>query len=84
LETEQSLLPKRVNDKIEYREKGFFTGRIPNTELPELLRASNFYISMPITEEYQHRYLKRWPNCYPIVTNIAGNQSWITHRKTDN
>jgi hypothetical protein len=23
-------------------EKGFFTGRIPNTELPELLRASNF------------------------------------------
>jgi hypothetical protein len=23
LETEQSLLPKRVNDKIEYREKGF-------------------------------------------------------------
>jgi glycosyltransferase involved in cell wall biosynthesis len=19
-------------------------------------------------------------NCYPIVSNIAGNQSWITHR----
>jgi glycosyltransferase involved in cell wall biosynthesis len=31
-------------------ERKFFTGRIPNTELPELLRASNFYISMPITE----------------------------------
>jgi predicted transcriptional regulator len=36
------LASLKVNDKIEYREKGFFTGRIPNTELPELLRASNF------------------------------------------
>jgi hypothetical protein len=22
-------------------------------------------------------------NCYPIVTDIVGNKSWITHRETD-
>jgi hypothetical protein len=69
---------KRVNDKIEYREKGFFTGRIPNTELPELLRASNFTLVCQ-SLEYQHRYLKR------CISNIPRNaKSWITHRKTDN
>jgi glycosyltransferase involved in cell wall biosynthesis len=59
---------KRVNDKIEYRER--FSGRIPNTELPELLRASNFYISMPITEGVSASLFEAMAsNCYPIVTN---------------
>jgi uncharacterized protein (DUF2249 family) len=50
----------------------------------------NYYAPLIFTlvcqslKEYQHRYLKRWPLIYPIVTNIAGNKSWITHRKTDN
>ena len=62
--------------------KVFFTGRIPNTEIPELLRASNFYISMPITEGVSASLFEAMAsNSYPIVSNIAGNQSWITHRK---
>jgi glycosyltransferase involved in cell wall biosynthesis len=84
LETEQSLPPKELTIKLNIERK-VFHGRIPNTELPELLRASNFYISMPITEGVSASLFEAMAsNCYPIVTNIAGNQSWITHRKTDN
>jgi hypothetical protein len=53
-------------------------------ELPELLRASNFTLVCQSLKEYQHRYLKRWPLLLPHCNDIAGNQSWITHRKTDN
>jgi hypothetical protein len=60
-------------------EKKVFTGRI-QTELPTLLKQSNFYISMPTTEGVSHHYLKRWPATVILFSNIAGNQSWITHR----
>jgi glycosyltransferase involved in cell wall biosynthesis len=59
LETELATL-KELTIKLNI-EKGFFTGRIPNTELPELLRASNFTLVCQSLKEYQHRYLKRWP-----------------------
>jgi glycosyltransferase involved in cell wall biosynthesis len=40
---------------------------------------------MPITEGVSASLFEAMASkCYPIVTNIAGNQSWITHRKTDN
>ncbi|MFV8270905.1 glycosyltransferase [Flavobacterium sp. GT2N3] len=59
-----------------------FTGRIPNTELPKLLQQSNIYISMPITEGVSASLFEAMAtNCYPIVTDIPGNQSWIKHRK---
>ena len=59
-----------------------FTGRIPNTELPKLLQQSNIYISMPITEGVSASLFEAMAtNCYPIVTDIAGNQSWIKHRQ---
>ncbi|WP_338647631.1 glycosyltransferase [Flavobacterium sp. KS-LB2] len=59
-----------------------FTGRIPNTELPKLLQQSNIYISMPITEGVSASLFEAMAtNCYPIVSDIAGNQSWIKHRK---
>ncbi len=59
-----------------------FTGRIPNTALPKLLQQSNFYISMPITEGVSASLFEAMAtNCYPIVTDILGNQSWITHRE---
>ena len=59
-----------------------FTGRIPNTELPKLLQQSNIYISMPITEGVSASLFEAMAtNCYPIVTDIIGNQSWITHRE---
>ena len=59
-----------------------FTGRIPNTELPKLLQQSNIYISMPITEGVSASLFEAMAtNCYPIVTDIAGNKSWIKHRE---
>jgi glycosyltransferase involved in cell wall biosynthesis len=68
--------------KLNIESKVLFTGRIPNTELPKLLQASNFYISMPITEGVSASLFEAMAsNCYPIVTDIPGNQSWIQHRK---
>lgn len=78
------LLPvlKELTSKLNIENKVNFTGRIPNTKLPELLQQSNFYISMPITEGVSASLFEAMAsNCYPIVTDIPGNQSWIKHRE---
>ncbi|SDW76393.1 glycosyltransferase [Flavobacterium degerlachei] len=73
---------KNLAKQLSIENKVRFTGRIPNTELPQLLQASNFYISMPITEGVSASLFEAMAsNCYPVVTDIAGNQSWIQHRK---
>jgi glycosyltransferase involved in cell wall biosynthesis len=73
---------KKLATKLNIENKVFFTGRIPNIELPELLQASNFYISMPITEGVSASLFEAMASsCYPIVSNIEGNKSWIDHRK---
>ena len=78
------LLPqlKELATKMRIENKVNFTGRIPNTKLPELLKQSNFYISMPITEGVSASLFEAMAsNCYPVVTDIPGNQSWIKHRE---
>jgi glycosyltransferase involved in cell wall biosynthesis len=78
------LLPilKELTSKLNIENKVNFTGRIPNTKLPELLQQSNFYISMPITEGVSASLFEAMAsNCYPVVTDIPGNQSWIKHRE---
>ncbi|UFH46375.1 glycosyltransferase [Flavobacterium galactosidilyticum] len=71
---------KELAKKLNIDEKVIFTGRIPNSDLPKLLQQSNIYISMPITEGVSASLFEAMAcNCYPIVTDIAGNQSWITH-----
>lgn len=73
---------KQLATKLNIENKVNFTGRIPNTKLPELLQQSNIYISMPITEGVSASLFETMAsNCYPIVTDIPGNQSWIKHRK---
>jgi glycosyltransferase involved in cell wall biosynthesis len=73
---------KELARKLKIEKKVNFTGRIPNTKLPELLQKSNIYISMPITEGVSASLFEAMAsNCYPIVTNIPGNQSWINHRE---
>ena len=68
--------------KLNIENKVNFTGRIPNTALPKLLQQSNIYISMPITEGVSASLFEAMAcNCYPIVTDILGNQSWIKHRE---
>ena len=76
----QSL--KNLAGELQIENKVIFTERIPNTELPKLLQQSNIYISMPITEGVSASLFEAMAcNCYPVVSDIPGNQSWVTHRK---
>ena len=78
----QLLNLKILSKKLEIEDKVVFTGRIENTALPKLLQESNFYISMPTTEGVSASLFEAMAcNCYPIVSNISGNRSWIIHRK---
>ncbi|MFH6937275.1 glycosyltransferase [Flavobacterium sp. FlaQc-30] len=73
---------KDLAKKLQIETKVTFTGRIPNTKLPKLLHQSNTYISMPITEGVSASLFEAMAcQCYPIVSNVPGNQSWIKHRK---
>ncbi|MBE8727883.1 glycosyltransferase [Flavobacterium hungaricum] len=73
---------KDLSKELQIENKVTFTGRIPNTELPNLLQQSNIYISMPITEGVSASLFEAMAcNCYPVVSDIAGNQSWIKHRE---
>lgn len=73
---------KDLAKELQIENKVIFTGRIPNTQLPKLLQQSNIYISMPITEGVSASLFEAMAcNCYPIVSDIPGNQSWITHRE---
>jgi glycosyltransferase involved in cell wall biosynthesis len=73
---------KELASKLNISNKVNFTGRIPNTDLPKLLQKSNIYISMPITEGVSASLFEAMAsNCYPIVTDLPGNQSWIKHRE---
>ncbi len=73
---------KDLAKELQIENKVIFTGRIPNTELPKLLQQSNIYISMPITEGVSASLFEAMAsNCFPIVSDIPGNQSWVTHRK---
>ena len=78
----QLPLLKALSKKLKIDKKVLFTGRIANTKLPELLQKSNIYLSMPITEGVSASLFEAMAsNCYPIVTDILGNQSWIKHRE---
>ena len=58
-----------------------FVGRINNFEIPELLQNSNFYISMPITEGVSASLFEAMAcGCFPIVTDLPGNRSWIQEK----
>ena len=73
---------KDLTKELKKEKKVIFTGKIPNTELPKLLQQSNIYISMPITEGVSASLFEAMAcGCYPITTDIPGNQSWINHRE---
>jgi glycosyltransferase involved in cell wall biosynthesis len=71
------LLAKELNidNQVE------FTGRINNNDLPKLLQQANFYISMPITEGVSASLFEAMASgCFPVVTDLPGNQCWITEK----
>jgi glycosyltransferase involved in cell wall biosynthesis len=73
---------KDLAKKMQIENKVIFTGRISNTALPKLLQQSNIYISMPVTEGVSASLFEAMAcGCYPIVSDIPGNQSWIRHRE---
>ncbi|KAB1155067.1 glycosyltransferase family 4 protein [Flavobacterium luteum] len=73
---------KELAKKLNIETKINFTGRISNSELAKILQKSNFYISMPVTEGVSTSLFEAMAtNCYPIVTDIPGNQYWINHRE---
>ncbi|KDN54336.1 glycosyltransferase [Flavobacterium seoulense] len=73
---------QQLASELNIENKVFFTGRIDNTALPKLLQQSNFYISMPVTEGVSASLFEAMAcSCYPIVSDISGNQSWIRHRE---
>lgn len=73
---------KELTTQLGIENKVHFTGRIPNTQLPDFLQKADFYISMPITEGVSASLFEAMAsNCYPVVTDIPGNQSWISHRE---
>jgi glycosyltransferase involved in cell wall biosynthesis len=73
---------KNLAKKLKIDHKVIFTGRIDNREIPDLLQQSNYYISMPITEGVSASLFEAMAaGCYPLVTDIPGNQSWISHRE---
>jgi glycosyltransferase involved in cell wall biosynthesis len=78
----QNRILQELSKKLKISDKVTFTGRIPNTDLPALLQKSNIYISMPTTEGVSSSLFEAMASsCYPIVTDIAGNQAWIKHRQ---
>lgn len=73
---------KDLSKELQIEDNVIFTGKIPNTQLPKLLQESNFYISMPITEGVSASLFEAMAcGCYPILSDIEGNQSWISHRE---
>jgi glycosyltransferase involved in cell wall biosynthesis len=65
-----------ISDKVD------FIGRFQNSMMPVFLNQMDFYISMPNTEGVSASLFEAMAcGCYPIVTDIEGNRSWIQHRK---
>ena len=59
-----------------------FCGRISNHSLPMLLQNANFYVSMPITEGVSASLFEAMATgCYPIVSDVLGNQIFINNKK---
>ena len=65
-----------INDHVN------FIGRIQNKELPKLLMQANIYISMPSTEGVSASLFEAMAcGCFPIVSDLPGNKSWINQHK---
>ena len=73
---------KKLASTLNIEQEVIFEGRLPNTKVAELLQNSNFYISMPTTEGVSSSLFEAMAcGCFPIVTNLLGNKSWINNRE---
>ncbi len=73
---------KELAQELNIENQVVFTGRINNNDLPKLLQESNLYISMPTTEGVSASLFEAMASgCFPIVTDLPGNRSWINHKE---
>lgn len=71
---------KDKSEKLGLRLSVTFTGRIPNDNLPEMLRKSSIYISVPETEGVSASLFEAMASgCFPIVTDLPGTRAFITN-----
>ncbi|MEO5776186.1 MAG: glycosyltransferase, partial [Flavobacterium sp.] len=58
-----------------------FAGKINNNDIPEFLQQANFYISTPTTEGVSASLFEAMAcGCFPIVSDLPGNRSWIQQK----
>lgn len=70
-----------LTKKLNLEKEVTFTGKINNTDLPKLLQQVSTYISMPTTEGVSASLFEAMAcGCFPIVTDLPGNRSWINHK----
>ncbi|OCB76490.1 glycosyltransferase [Flavobacterium crassostreae] len=73
---------KKQTSRLQLQQKVRFLGSVLYTELPQHLQKANYYLSMPNTEGVSASLFEAMAtHCYPIVSDIAGNQQWITHNQ---
>lgn len=73
---------KDLAKKLNIENEVIFTNVIPNYELPKYLQNANIYISFPTTEGVSASLFEAMASgCYPIVTKLPGNESWINHQQ---
>jgi glycosyltransferase involved in cell wall biosynthesis len=72
----------KLNDltkELEIADKVYFLGLIPNLQLEEYLRNCPLYVSIPVSEGVSSSLQEAMAvGCFPIVSNIPGNQAFIT------
>jgi glycosyltransferase involved in cell wall biosynthesis len=70
-----------LSEKLKVTELIDFMGLIPNDELPEILGRYPIYLSTPITEGASSSLMEAMAvGCFPIVTDLPGNRSFIQDR----
>lgn len=58
-----------------------FVGRIDYKDIPKYLKKANIYVSMPVTEGVSASLFEAMAcGCYPIVSDLPGNRSWISEK----
>lgn len=81
-EGSQRLNLEKLANHLNIQNHVRFCGKIANDNLPNLLQKSNIYISMPITEGVSASLFEAMASgCYPIVSDVLGNQIFIENKK---
>lgn len=72
---------KFLSKELKIENEVDFVGRIDNNDIPKFLQQANFYISTPITEGVSASLFEAMAcGCFPIVSDLPGNRSWIQQK----